>query len=46
MAIRLGAWPLVLPGLAPVGAPQHAAQLYADNDEVGVRIRRGYGADV
>src|SRR5215212_8592557 len=46
MTVRLGAWPLVLPGLATVGAPQHTAQLYTDHDETGVYIGRGYRPDV
>src|SRR5215208_5134277 len=36
MAVGLGTWPLVLPGLAAVGAPHHPAKLYAGYDEVWV----------
>ena len=36
VAVGLGARPLVLPGLAAVGAPHHPAKLYADHDEVRV----------
>src|SRR5687768_3146276 len=46
VAVGLGAWPLVLPGLAAVCASYDAPQLYTYDDEVGVHMRQGYRPDV